>query len=58
MAPESSDLNLSPTDTALVQEAKWTGVPVVTSALSGRSLILGDALVASDAVIAALASWH
>jgi len=53
MKGDRSDLNLSPADVALVQKAKAAGVPVVTLLLSGRPLILGPALDASDAFVAA-----
>jgi beta-glucosidase len=53
MKGDRSDLNLSPADVALVQKAKAAGVPVVTVLLSGRPLILGAALDASDAFLAA-----
>jgi len=50
---DRNDLRLSPADVALVEKAKSAGVPVVTVLLSGRPLILGAALDASDAFIAA-----
>ena len=50
---DRSDLRLSPADVALVQQAKSAGAPVVTVLLSGRPLILGAAMDASDALIAA-----
>jgi beta-glucosidase len=50
---DRSDLHLSPVDVALVEKAKSSGVPVVTVLLSGRPLILGTAMEASDALIAA-----
>jgi beta-glucosidase len=50
---DRSDLRLSPVDVALVEKAKSSGAPVVTLLLSGRPLILGTALDASDAFIAA-----
>jgi beta-glucosidase len=53
MRGDRSDLRLSSADITLVKEAKKTGVPVITVVLSGRPLILGDALTASDAVLAA-----
>jgi beta-glucosidase len=53
MKGDRSDLRLAPADVALVEKAKSAGVPVVTVLLSGRPLILGAALDASDAFIAA-----
>ncbi len=53
MNGDRSDLHLSPADVALVEKAKSAGVPVTTVLLSGRPLILGSALDASDAFVAA-----
>jgi beta-glucosidase len=53
MKGDRSDLRLAAADVALVEKAKSAGVPVVTVLLSGRPLILGGALDASDALIAA-----
>ena len=53
MKGDRSDLKLSPADVALVQKAKAAGAPVVTLLLSGRPLILGAALDASDSFLAA-----
>ena len=53
MKGDRRDLSLAPADAALVEKAKSAGVPVVTVLLSGRPLILGTALDASDAFIAA-----
>jgi beta-glucosidase len=53
MKGDRSDLRLSPADVALVQKAKAAGVPVVTVLLSGRPLVLGAVLDASDAFVAA-----
>ena len=53
MKGDRSDLRLSPPDVALVEKAKAAGAPVVTILFSGRPLILGAALDASDAFIAA-----
>jgi beta-glucosidase len=50
---DRSDLRLPPADVALVEKARSSGAPVVTLLLSGRPLILGAALDASDAFIAA-----
>ena len=53
MKGDRADLNLSPVDVALVEQAKASGAPVTTLLLSGRPLILGSALDSSDAFIAA-----
>jgi beta-glucosidase len=53
MNGDRSDLNLSASDAALVAKARAAGVPVITVLYSGRPLILGDALTASDAFVAA-----
>jgi len=53
MKGDRSDLNLDPADVALVEKAKSAGAPVVTVLISGRPLILGNALDASDAFLAA-----
>ncbi|MGA2243998.1 MAG: glycoside hydrolase family 3 N-terminal domain-containing protein [Verrucomicrobiota bacterium] len=53
MKGDRSDLRLAAGDVALVEKAKSAGVPVVTVLLSGRPLILGNALDASDAFLAA-----
>src|SRR5581483_7559432 len=50
---DRSDLRLAPEDASLVAKAKETGAPLVTVLLSGRPLILGSALEASDAFVAA-----
>ncbi len=50
---DRSDLRLAPEDAGLVAKAKQTGAPLVTVLLSGRPLILGSALEASDAFVAA-----
>jgi beta-glucosidase len=50
---DRNDLHLSPSDVALVEKARSAGAPVVTVLLSGRPLILGDAMDASDAIMAA-----
>src|SRR5262249_18551480 len=46
-------LPLSPEDTLLIKKAKGRGAPVVTVLLSGRPLVLGEALQVSDAFVAA-----
>jgi beta-glucosidase len=53
MNGDRSDLRLSAADVALVERAKQTGAPVVTVVLSGRPLVLGPALEASQACVAA-----
>lgn len=50
---DRADLNLAASDVALIQRAKQSGTPVVTILLSGRPLVLGAALEASDAFVAA-----
>jgi beta-glucosidase len=47
------DLRLAPADLALIKKARQSGAPVITLLLSGRPLILGEALQASDAFVAA-----
>jgi beta-glucosidase len=46
-------IDIDPGDTALMEQAKASGAPVVTILLSGRPLIPGSALDNSDAFIAA-----
>jgi beta-glucosidase len=53
MKGDRTDLNLAAADVALVQRVKQSGAPVVTVLLSGRPLVLGAALDASDAFVAA-----
>jgi beta-glucosidase len=53
MKGDRSDLRLSKNDLAIIETAKSAGVPVVTVLLSGRPLVLGSALDASDALLAA-----
>jgi beta-glucosidase len=53
MKGDRKDLNLAPEDLALVKKVKEAGIPVVTILLCGRPLILGPALEASDAFLAA-----
>lgn len=50
---DRQDLNLAPTDVALIAKAKAANVPVLTLLYSGRPLILGSALDQSDVFIAA-----
>jgi beta-glucosidase len=53
MRGDRTNLDLAAEDTALIEKAKASGAPVTTILLSGRPLILGPALDASDAFIAA-----
>lgn len=53
MKGDRSDLQLDPQDTALIEKAKQSGAPVITVLLSGRPLIPGRALDASNAFVAA-----
>jgi beta-glucosidase len=53
MKGDRKDLNLSPVDAELIERAHASGAKVVTVLLSGRPLILGAALGASDALVAA-----
>jgi beta-glucosidase len=53
MKGDRTNLSLSASDVALIERAKTAGVPLVTILLSGRPLILGSALDASDAFLAA-----
>ena len=53
MKGDRADLNLAPEDIALVQKAKQSGARVVTVLVSGRPMILGEVLTASDALVAA-----
>jgi beta-glucosidase len=50
---DRKSLSLSEKDHALISKAKEAGVPVVTVVISGRPLILDNALELSDAVVAA-----
>ncbi|MGA2066954.1 MAG: glycoside hydrolase family 3 N-terminal domain-containing protein [Thermoguttaceae bacterium] len=52
-AGDRKDLSLSPGDVALVKRAKQSGAPVITILVSGRPLLVGPALEASDAFLAA-----
>ena len=53
MKGDRQDLLLAAADADLIKKAKQTGRPVVTILLSGRPLVLGEALEASDAFVAA-----
>jgi len=50
---DRSDLALDPVDAGVIERVKAAGVPVVLVLLSGRPLILGNALSMADAVVAA-----
>jgi beta-glucosidase len=50
---DRTDLNLAAADAALIASAKASGAPVITVLYSGRPLVLGPSLAASDAFIAA-----
>lgn len=50
---DSNDLSLSSTDQALIAQVTESGVPFVLVVISGRPLILGAALDAAAAVVAA-----
>jgi beta-glucosidase len=53
MKGDRKTLDLAAGDLALIEKAKAAGVPVTTILFSGRPLVLGRALDASDAFIAA-----
>lgn len=53
MLGDDLDLELSAEDKAVVSNAMGAGIPVVTIVLSGRPLVMGDVISASDAVVAA-----
>src|SRR5207302_307013 len=50
---DRQDLRLSAADRDLIKKARTRGGPVITVLLSGRPLILGDALEASDVFVCA-----
>jgi beta-glucosidase len=52
MKGDTNNLSLSGANLALVTKAKTARVPVITLLLSGRPIILGNALDASDALVA------
>jgi beta-glucosidase len=52
---DRDDLSLAKEDQETIARVKSAGVPVVTVVVSGRPLVLGDALGRSDAVVAA---WY
>jgi beta-glucosidase len=53
MKGDRTDLTLPAADADLIAKAKATGAPVVTVLYSGRPLVLGKSLDASDAFVAA-----
>jgi beta-glucosidase len=53
MMGDRRDLSLTDSQKEILRNAKQTGVPVVTVLMSGRPLVLGSALDASDAFVAA-----
>jgi beta-glucosidase len=53
MQGDRKSLSLSEKDRALISKAKEAGVPVITVLISGRPMILGDALTMSDAFVTA-----
>jgi len=53
MKGDRKDLRLDAEDLAVLERAREGGVPVVTVLISGRPLVLGRALDASDAFVAA-----
>ena len=53
MFGDRTNVDLSVSDTALVQAAKATGAPVITVLYSGRPMVLGPVLKASQALVAA-----
>ena len=53
MKGDRKNLNLAINDLVLIKKVKATGAPVITILLSGRPPVLGRALDASDALIAA-----
>lgn len=52
-AGDRRDLSLSQQDIAVVKNVKQAGIPVITILLSGRPMIIGPAVDASDAFVAA-----
>jgi len=50
---DREDLALDPEDLAAIANVKKAGIPVVVVVVSGRPLILGDALTQADALVAA-----
>lgn len=52
MRGDREDLSLAPEDLAAIRAVKAAGVPVVVVVISGRPLIINEALEAADAVVA------
>jgi len=50
---DREDLSLDKEDLAAIANVKKAGIPVVVVVVSGRPLILGDALTQADALVAA-----
>jgi beta-glucosidase len=50
---DRDDLGLAQEDRDVIERVKKAGIPVVLVVISGRPLILGDALTQADAVVAA-----
>jgi len=50
---DRADLSLAPEDAAALKNAKSAGVPVALIIVSGRPLVLGEAMEQADAVVAA-----
>jgi len=50
---DRTQVDLAAEDCTLIEKAKATGAPVITVLFSGRPLVLGPALDASDAIVAA-----
>src|SRR5204863_1793022 len=53
MKGDRADLSLAAEDANLIAKARQSGSPVITILLSGRPLVLGQALDNSDAFVAA-----
>jgi beta-glucosidase len=53
MRGDREDLALAKDDIAAIETVKKAGVPVVTVVVSGRPVILGEAVNLSDAIVAA-----
>ena len=53
MEGDRQDLSLSAAELEIIRNAKQAGTPVITVLLSGRPMMIGPAMEASDAVVAA-----
>ena len=53
MRGDNTDLAIAPEDVAAIENVKSAGIPVVVILLSGRAMILGEALDKADAFVAA-----